>query len=587
MSRAREDRDERGAVALMVAISAAVLVLVASYCVDLGMQRVVRTDMQSVADVAALDMARKLAAGVTPAQGAWDEALRTSLDDNASTLGTANRDEDGWVCTAKVCAQAIPGTVDANGVFTASESTGQGADAVKVVTSADVDFAFQQGSGAATRSAVARASSGACYKVGSWAASVNTENSVLLDPVLQQLAMQSGVFSDGAQVKAIDYEGLVQASVDLNALATSLGVGSADQLAGATVSLRSLYLAIKALAEPSNSTVVNALEILAANASSTAMVQLGKLLGVSSGNGSLMTARANVLDLVGGSISAVNGANVANVYLDARIPSLVNAGFAARLVQGPHQYCGAPGDGSTIGVASDTEQLHAHLGGNLNPVTIDFLPPVIPGLLTSVASASITAQNYVTFDLSVAGTTATLRSVACGNPAGITLDIHSGLATVTIATPLHAEVRGSLLGLAVKVSIDATVQIVATVSPSRTFDYSITVPPQQFDTPYPTTSGGLSIGTATIQPGANVSANVALVAGLGASVHLSADQAAQLLSTIVNSGLRALLSPTDPHSLSTTVIDPLLGLAGAEIGGADVILDSLPAPECGRPWLVG
>ena len=59
--RRRPRADERGAVAIVVAVlMSAVLVTVAAYAVDLGLQRVARTDMQSLADVVSLDLAREL-----------------------------------------------------------------------------------------------------------------------------------------------------------------------------------------------------------------------------------------------------------------------------------------------------------------------------------------------------------------------------------------------------------------------------------------------------------------------------------------------------------------------------------------------
>ncbi|CAN5340077.1 hypothetical protein BH09ACT12_BH09ACT12_09400 [soil metagenome] len=53
------------------------------------------------------------------------------------------------------------------------------------------------------------------------------------------------------------------------------------------------------------------------------------------------------------------------------------------------------------------------------------------------------------------------------------------------------------------------------------------------------------------------------------------------------SGLSSLFSATDPHSLTATVFDPILGLIGAQVGGSDVILDSVPALRCSIPRLVG
>jgi Flp pilus assembly protein TadG len=53
-------KDENGAVALTVALVVTLLLAVASFALDLGLARVGVRDMQAVADVVALDMARQI-----------------------------------------------------------------------------------------------------------------------------------------------------------------------------------------------------------------------------------------------------------------------------------------------------------------------------------------------------------------------------------------------------------------------------------------------------------------------------------------------------------------------------------------------
>ncbi|WP_300405250.1 hypothetical protein [Nocardioides sp.] len=563
-----------------------VMVLMAAFVVDIGMQRVARADMQALSDVVALDMSRRLDGSDTAALEAdptWDAALAASVARNGGSLGDA-----------PVVQTELGGMDVSSGQFLPSERGEDVPTAVRVTASTSVDFAFGVAtSGGASRSAIGAATSFACYKVGSWAASLDTESSLLLNPVLQKMAEQSGSFTNGATVRALDYRGLAAASVDLFDLAARLGVASLDELAAATVNLKDLYVALQALARPDDSTTVAALGSLAAATKTTVGADLSKVLVADSGAGSLLGARANVLDIVGGSIALLNGTNVANIYLGATLPSMANAGLTVKLTQGPHQYCGTPGGSSTAGVTSDTEQLRVTLGGQLNPSIIDFVPPAITGLLSSVASATITAENYATFDLSVAGTSSRLMSVSCGEAQGVDLNVSNGLATVTFSTPLRAEVRAQLakglLGGLVDavISINAIVSVTATIGQSGDAAVDVAVPPQAFDTPYPTSSGGINV-TASSRSGANVSANVELLGGLlGANINLSNGERNSILDTVLDSGLNALLSPTAPHSLATTVFDPLLALIGAQVGGSDVILDSEPALSCTAPRLVG
>lgn len=581
-------RDERGAVALMVGLLSLVLVVVCALVVDLGVQRVARSDMQSLADVVALDLSRELD-GRTVAQLA-------GASPSLQVLAERSRDRNGDTVGAVPDVVVQVGDVGSDGAFAELVDPAASPTAVKVTASTEVTFAFVDGTGGATRSAVAAATSFACYKIGSWAAQVGTHRSALLDPVLRQLAMQSGAFSNGGTVSALSYTGLAGTTLDLDELAVALKVASVDELARATVSLRSLFVAAQAVARPRPSAAVNALGALAATASATASVQLGRVLTADVGSSLLAGATINALDLVGGSISLLNGSRVANVYLGATLPSLTSAGLTVSLVQGPRQYCGRPGSEATTGVRADTEQLTVRVGGQLAPTTLDFVPRLVTGLLGPAASARITAENYATFDLGVAGTSSRLASVRCGAPQGVVLDVENGLANLTIATPLRAEVRAKLTvlsGLGVPSLVDAVIRINAGVSVKAVVggnthaDVEVLVPPRSFDTPYATGSGSVSITSVTRTYG-NVNANVELLGGLlGANISLTTTQQTQLLDTILDSGMAALLSPTAPYSLATTVIEPLLGLVGARVGGSDVILDSVPALGCSQPRLVG
>ena len=62
----RRARDEHGAVVPIVAILVGLLITVSAFTVDLGQQRVARTDMQSLSDLVALDTSRLLGGQTTP-----------------------------------------------------------------------------------------------------------------------------------------------------------------------------------------------------------------------------------------------------------------------------------------------------------------------------------------------------------------------------------------------------------------------------------------------------------------------------------------------------------------------------------------
>ena len=87
---ARGPRDERGAIIPMVALLMSVLMGAAAMGVDLGQLRVGRVDMQSLADVVSLDLARQIdgrQTQVIQADPLWAQAREQSVARNHTTYG--------------------------------------------------------------------------------------------------------------------------------------------------------------------------------------------------------------------------------------------------------------------------------------------------------------------------------------------------------------------------------------------------------------------------------------------------------------------------------------------------------------------
>jgi len=101
--RHRAQRNDRGAVAAAISVLMAfVLLAIAAFAVDIGMQRVARRDMQALADIVALDLAREID-GRTQSQLAAEgsmtnpaSALRASLGRNSDTVGNDLEVDVDW-----------------------------------------------------------------------------------------------------------------------------------------------------------------------------------------------------------------------------------------------------------------------------------------------------------------------------------------------------------------------------------------------------------------------------------------------------------------------------------------------------------
>lgn len=576
-------RQEDGAVAVVVAAMMTVLVLIAAFAVDLGMQRVVRRDLQALADVVAVDLARELdgssqadlAAEVNPASPT--SALSRSLARNAvNVLGDAPEIAADW------------GSWDGATWNTTAEPP----TAVRVVAAGAVGFAFRPGAGAASRTAYAVASSGACYQVGSYGAQVNLGRAALFNTYFKRLASTIGRFDNSDAVRLIDYRGLAGATVSLDNVAARLGLGSVEQLASSTVSLKNFYEAIhlELMDSAGETAVVNALQTLHAQAHSNVNIALDRILGITSGSGVGLGLRGNVLDLVGGSLVLLNGTNLLDLDLGAEVPGLVNANGKLRLVQGPRQYCGRPGDAFSNATAGATEQLRFQATATLNPVTY---PITIKagGILGTSVSLSVTGPNTLPVTVSLAPTVTRLTGLDCGPPSstaqGITLDVGNSLAKVTVGPwyVSNLEFQANVLGIGlVRVRFNANVKATVDVSSGEVTGYSIDVPPQSFDTFYPTTSSGLALDVdlSESQPG-----YIGITLASLIPVVLPGD----LLSGLVDSVLEAVVEPlfdtSVANSLVNALINPVLSLAGADLGGSDISLNSTPPPSCARPRLAG
>ena len=145
--------DDRGAVAVFLAVTVALIVGIGTLAVDLGMQRVVRRDMQALADVAALDLAREL-------DGRTISELAPELDrsDPSSALSSVLAGNDTTLGSDPVV--TVTWGAWQGGMFVADVDP---PSAVRVVAAADTDFAFAVGRGGASRTAYGVSATTACH----------------------------------------------------------------------------------------------------------------------------------------------------------------------------------------------------------------------------------------------------------------------------------------------------------------------------------------------------------------------------------------------------------------------------------------
>ncbi|CAB4720825.1 MAG: hypothetical protein F2667_10280 [Actinobacteria bacterium] len=520
--RARE-RDERGAVAAFVAVLLSVLLVSAAFAVDLGRQRVVRSDMQSLADVVALDMVRQLRGRYAmdiEGDSTWQQALAKSVARNGSTLGS----------TPNV--QVELGVVDATGAFTPVGGEAK-PDAVRVSASSTINFAFVPGQGGATRTAVAATEPVACFKMGSYALDLNSGNSAILNSLI----------NDALNLSAISYDGLSNASVSLLGLATELNAGSVDGLlALPSLSLGTYYAAAATVLqrEGGETADVQLLQALSLQVASLPNVAVSQILSLSPGADSALATSVNLLDLVATSALVSNGSSalaLPNLSVGLGLTSLSSS---LSVIEKAREGCG-PVNKAT----ASTSQVSLSLGGTLVG---------LPAILGTTATASMTLS------VQAASANGTLIDVSCGtfaagSPDTETVAVGDGLVTLNLQVPIVLKVLGvTVLSGTVKV------QTTPPLAPSNAWMNFPSL--ASYSTKYPTGSGNVGLTGVTVD-----TSDLRLI-GLPIGLTLNG-----LTSGILSGIVNPLIGRLD-----SVLLSPLLGVLGVQVSGAEVY--GVPRPNC-------
>jgi len=572
----RRNRDERGATGIFIAVLVSLVLLVsAAFAIDLGMQRAGRRDMQTVADMVALDMGRLIdgrtraeiesGAGGDPAasvQLSWSVANNTD-----NTIGDPPTVNAYWVQVA------ADGSYPEAGGIPIQVGAGVAPNGVVVIAGTSLGFAFGGVTGVSTadvqRSAVAVAEESACFSIGSYAARLDTSSSALLNPILE------GVLGGGVDLDALSYNGIVDANISLLDLAVELGLGSVDQLLAANVNAGDLLIAAANVLQADGSSDINVLNVVAAGLGGLT-VSLGDLVSAEPGTGAAETATVNVLDLLAGTVLVANGSSALSIPALAVNLPLLGTGLTTSLsiIEKPRQRCGKRGG------TADTAQVALSIGG-----TVASLPNILG--LTASATADIAVN--------VASARGTLTDIICGSetaadPSGEDVQVTSGV--VGASTSVTLDLSGSLLGATVpgldalaSISLSGRVTLTAaTGDPSTVRTAEIRVPnnPADWDEAYPLGSGDLGLNTASViadwETGPTITVKL-----LGIPIVLNANQTAALLTDVISALTSSVLNPL-LTSVNNSLLSPLFDLLGLNVGGADVFGQR---PYCSNPALVG
>jgi uncharacterized membrane protein len=344
--------DERGATLVLVAVSMVLLLWGGAFGVDLGLTVVGGRQTQAIADTAALDMARYINVAD------WTTTLNSQLLSTTflnSKLAYTDTDNGSNATLSET-----PG-VWLNGSFTAQGQKLSGVtvqcwyfkppashpcNAVKVSATQSVPQIFVGGHSSVTRSSIAAVTPEADFSVGSYLASVNSQQSTVLNALLSTLG-------GSANVTAASYQGLANTNATIKQLITASGglLTSSNVMTASLLGSQWLGIWSNAVANPVAQvncgttptplpcTASTAFSALGSTASTSAeLCQLVSIDGSTCTSGNLSTAALstslNALQTLTTEAEVANGTNTIDLGSSLGLPLVTDAKISFGLTAG-------------------------------------------------------------------------------------------------------------------------------------------------------------------------------------------------------------------------------------------------------------
>jgi uncharacterized membrane protein len=557
-------RRQHGAVAILAAIFLG-LAIVALGALDVGNVYFARRQLQRTADLAAL-----AAVQVISTPGACGSANSTALS-NAATNGFTVTGANAKTNTLTTTCGRWSTSASPN-----FSQSGTPLNAVQVQVTQVVPYFFVGPSRTVTATATAQASNIDQFQLGTGIATVNTQQSALLNAIL------GGLLNSQVALTVGNTQSLAAANIKLGDLMTALNAGSMQALLASSVTYHDFVAAmanvLRSGGDTVNAALLDALTVnipggqkinLTNSATSPGLLSLGL-----SNPTSAATATVNVLNtvLAAAQIAQSNPNGTAPVInVTAGLTGI--AGITLQVINPPVVAIGEGGVTPPVQASTAVANL-----------TITLLPVGLPALNLIVASVSAISTPMVV-SLKVAGGLATLAAIDCENTMAATtatIKVTPSITSVCLAS--NASCSGSI-NIA---SISVLGINVATLALSSTGWLSLSPGPT---TLYFNGSSGSFNTSQTVNSNA-VGSDVGnltgtLLAALPSALQvtvLGSNLLGDILSTVL-SGVTGALTPvlTPIFSLLDSVLVPVLSLLGVQVGTATV---NNMALTCGVPQLV-
>jgi uncharacterized membrane protein len=532
-------RDERGSILIISAAFLVVMVVAAALAVDIGLLGVDKRSDHKMADLASLDAIQHLS----------DQQPCVNGNQKTYIQGIVNQSlqRNGYNVAAHGNNVGLRlGLVDqTTKVFT--ETTDCLAHAVEVTVGSVTKYQLQPGSQSTNAKAIASQVAQGQFSIGSFLGTLDSNDSMLLNKVLGKILQGSDL-----SLSLVSWQGLTSGAVSLDALQrkllnAGLDVGTPDKLMNTQMTFAKLATATaQALTDQGLIAQANVMNALAASASGSTNVTLGKVMQFTQGNGSaasLATTFVNPFVLVTGSALVANGTNFVSVpNLGVTIPNVSNISLSMSAIEAP-VVTGLV----TAPFSISTAQVNMTVTSTVN------IPVSVPGLVGSTVTGSLpmTVQG--------GGATGTLTHVDCPDAASASMTVQVQPQAVNTTSNSTLALNASVLGINTTV---ANVAVAANQVTNGTPTDLTFLHPSEFTAP-DGTAGTKRAGSTTLglTGGAGGSYSVSNVTLLGTPPLVTANVASS-----------STLNAIDPvvRQVDSQIVSRLARLLGLNVGGADV-----------------
>lgn len=550
---ARAHRRQRGAIGVFGVLVFLLAVLFTAVAVDTARLTLDKRRLQNIADLAALQ-AMKVAGLCSGVESIDVDAVKASAQSSAAADGYG-----GNLSTEAGAVLLGTASADANGVRQFTSTAAADADAVQVTATATVLKSIVAGGWFAgtvpmTAVAVARRQPWGEFSLGSFLASVNSNDVVVLNQIF------GGLLHSSINLQLVSYQGLAAAQVSVAALVqgAQLSVGNVQGLLDAQVTVAGLITIMLNALDTSSAAYQALSQVLAAAGANSTMLRIGDLIQVTVTDPKTVTgASINVATLLSAALQLANRQNALSIPITMNLPAgMSSANLTLYIVEPPDIKFGPPGkDGN------GNWRTHASTGQVRFAVDVTLNAPVGPVTVTGnfdVFGSAATANGWL--DTMQCASMANLGNlVTIGVTTGLAqlgLGSYADIANAASAINPSPALTVSSLGVAVAtVAVSATTQAAAAQSQPVIFTIDAAHPLPQ---------------TATV--GSDVDTDLAnAIQTLTASLQLTVMPPTYNAGTLTQDLNQTLLSPT-LSAIDTGLLSPLFRALGIHFGGADVEL---------------